>query len=250
MDPLTITAAAGMRARLESLDLLSNNLANASTPGYKGDRESYATYLSAESALSQSDEIGRAQALSPLVESAWTDLRAGSLRQTGNPRDFAIDGAGFLIADSPRGPVLARSGALQVSTEGKLVTPEGYEVHTTDTPRIKAQRDLPLSIHPDGSVAQEGTVLGRLRIVQPERPALQGKREGAYFLLDSQSLPSLPQASGEIRQGYQEDSNVNPAEAATRLIDILREFESLQRAIQIGGEMNRRSIEEVARVAS
>jgi flagellar basal body rod protein FlgG len=52
-----------------------------------------------------------------------------------------------------------------------------------------------------------------------------------------------------LRQGFLEESNVNPAESATRLIEILRQFEGLQRAIQIGGEMSRKSVEEVARVS-
>ncbi len=86
MDPLTAAAASGLQARMDSLDLLANNLANASTSGYKSDREFYNTYLSADALNNPDPAVGD----SPVVERHWTDFAQGSLTNTANPTDLAL----------------------------------------------------------------------------------------------------------------------------------------------------------------
>src|ERR1700690_2723679 len=91
MDTLTIAAAGGMRARMESLDMLANNLANTETGGYKTDREFYNLYVSAEAA-----GLGDGPAATlPVIERPWTDFSQGTLRATGSPLDLALSGKGF-----------------------------------------------------------------------------------------------------------------------------------------------------------
>src|SRR5262249_54839104 len=107
MDPLTAVAASGLRARMESLDLLANNVANASTGGYKADREFYSLYLAPEAA--ESDDP-RAM---PLIERPWVDLTQGPIHNTGNPTDLAISGKGFFVVDGPSGPLYTRNGSFQ-----------------------------------------------------------------------------------------------------------------------------------------
>jgi flagellar basal body rod protein FlgG len=254
MDALTITAAAGMRTRLESLDLVSNNLANASTPGYKADRESYSTYTSPDAASPAwpdegGEDPGSRLSRSPLIESNWIDMRAGQLQRTGRAEDIAVEGGGFLVVDGPEGPLLSRGGNLRVASDGKLVTREGFEVQTVEPRRIRAQPNAAVEVQPDGTVTQGGESLGRIRLVELPSGTSGTKRAGAYFQLESTSLQAAKPGTGQFRQGYTEESNVNPAESATRLIQILRQFEGLQRALQLGGEMSRKSVEEVARVA-
>src|ERR1700719_1069785 len=87
MDPLISAAASGIRARLESLDMLANNIANSSAPGFKADREFYGLYLSAEAADSP---IGTSPTTLPVIERQWTDFAQGSLMPTGNPLDLAL----------------------------------------------------------------------------------------------------------------------------------------------------------------
>jgi len=243
MDPLTITAASGMRAKMEALDLLANNMANVSTPGYKADRESYNLYIG-QAAL----EAGSSQPFSPVIEEQWTDLSQGSFNVTGNPLDVALSGAGFLVADGPSGPLLTRGGSLQVDRNGRLTTREGYELHTVEPKRVKADPLLPVSLDPDGSVRQNGIALGQLKVVAPPGPEGLAKRQGGYFAVDEAGLRSLPAARAELRQGTLESSNLGAAEAAVRLVNVLRQFETLQKALQLGGEMNRRAVEEVARI--
>lgn len=251
MDPITITAASGLRARLEALDLLANNMANLSSAGYKADRESYFTYISEEAALAAALGASRPQPLSPVVEGQWTDLSQGSLTPTGNPLDVALSGPGFLVASSPTGPLLLRGGTLQLTPEGRLTTREGFELQLREPDRtLRADPLLPIELDPSGTVHQNGLPLGELKIVAPPAPESLAKRQGVYFSLDARTLNDLPAARAELRQGVLESSNLGPAEAAVRLVNVLRQFETLQKAMQLGGEMNRKSVEEIARVHS
>jgi flagellar basal body rod protein FlgG len=244
MDPLTTAAAAGLRSRMEALDLLANNIANSSTPGYKADRESYNLYMSAEAAAEATGFSVR----SPLVERQWIDLSQGTLRATGSSMDVAISGRGFFMAESPNGTLLSRGGTLKVSGDGKLTTQDGYELVTVGPQRIKADPERPLEIDNAGVVRQDGGVLGQLRLVEPPPAGELVRRDGVYMMLDTRRIGELGRSGAEVRQGHLESSNTGPAETATRLIGVLRQFESLQKAIQIGGEMNRRAVEEVAKI--
>ena len=98
MDGLTAAAASGMRSRMESLDMLANNLANASAPGFKVDREHYSTYLSGEAAESPAGDFG---SVMPVIERQWTDFSQGTLTTTGNSLDLALSGKGFFALNAP-----------------------------------------------------------------------------------------------------------------------------------------------------
>src|ERR1035438_10458769 len=102
MDPMTVAAASGLRSRMESLDLLANNLANAATTGYKGDSEFYGLYTSAEG---RDPVSGEASFSLPSVERQWTDFSQGTMLPTGSPLDVAISGHGFLAVNGRSGPL-------------------------------------------------------------------------------------------------------------------------------------------------
>lgn len=147
MDPLSISAASGMRARLESLDLLANNLANATTAGYKSDREFYSLYSSSEASADALQVPEGADTL-PVVESHWTDLAQGVLRPTGNSLDLAIDGSGFFTVKGPSGSLFTRNGNFQLSPDGTLVTADGYAVLASDGKPIRSTGAAPSRSHP------------------------------------------------------------------------------------------------------
>ena len=240
MDTISSTAAAGIRARMESLDLLANNLANSGTPGYKADREAYRLYSGVESSLEMSS--------SPVIESHVTDFSQGPIGATANPGDLAISGDGFLAVDGPRGILLTRNGKLNVAHDGKLVTPEGFEVVTIEPRRIRLNPLMPFEVALDGGVTQDGVLVGHLRIAEGQSGVQPAKQAGAYFQLDNSQIRNVSAERYQIRQGHLEGSNFSPAEASVKLIGVLRQFETLQRAMQLGGEMGRKAVEDVARV--
>lgn len=242
MDNLTITAASGMRARMESLDLLANNLANTETGGYKTDREFYNLYVSAEASGADASP-----ATLPVIEKSWTDFSQGALRPTGNPMDLALSGKGFFAVDGPTGNLYTRNGSFRVSPAGMLVTTEGYPVRTAAGGNLQVQPSAVLEVAPDGTVSQNGQAVGRLAVADFADDGSLVKQGSTYF----RSAAAYQPASGaRVEQGKLEGSNVGSAESAVRLVSVMRQFEMLQKAAALGSQMNRQAVEEVARVAS
>jgi flagellar basal-body rod protein FlgF len=242
MDPMTALAASGLRARMESLDLLANNIANASTGGYKADREFYSLYAAPETAGNDSSST------MPLIERPWVDHTQGVLRTTGNPLDVALSGKGFFAVNGPSGPLYTRNGNFRLATDGKLTSADGYPVRSPQGAPLTVQGTRPLEISSDGTVTQDGVVVGKLEIVDFTSTAGLSKQGSNYFrVTDPTVLPGA--ASGTtVEQGRLEASNTGTAESAVRLVSVMRQFEMLHKAVNLGSEMNKKAIEEVAKV--
>jgi flagellar basal body rod protein FlgG len=235
MDPLLIAAASGMKARMESLDMLANNLANSGTAGFKADREFYSLY----------------QEALPVVERHWTDFAQGALLPTGNPLQLGLSGEGFFALNSPAGVVYTRNGEFRISKSNQLETAEGFTLRNTrDQGRpITVDPLQAVSVERDGVVRQGGQEIGQIEIAAVDRASVALRKQGtSYFAFASGAAGATTPATVEVRQGVLEQSNVPVADAAIRLVSVMRQFEMLQRALTLGAEMNRRSVEEVARV--
>jgi flagellar basal-body rod protein FlgF len=247
MEPLISAAASGIRARIESLDMLANNIANSSAPGFKADREFYSLYTSADAADSPD---GTTPSTLPVIERQWTDFRQGSLTPTSNPLDVALDGQGFFIANSPSGPVYTRGGSLRLSPSGQLETMDGYAIQGQDGKPIQLDSSKPIDIGPDGAINQDGAEVAHLAVVNFNNDGALTKRGNSYFQVDIAGLAPTPASNTQVRQGQIEAANSQPAESAVRLVNVMRQFESLQKALAIGNDMDRRAVEEVAKVTS
>ena len=224
--------------------MLANNLANAETGGYKGDREFYSLYSSLDSTP---DPATGASTQLPVIEAHWTDFAQGDLRVTTNPLDFAVDGEGLFAVDTPRGVRYTRNGSFRVSPAGDIVAPGGGTLRARGGGKITLGAKGAVEVLTDGTVRQSGQTLGQLDLLAFDRGALN-KEAGNYFVA-STAVTGRP-AKGSILQGKVEASNVSPAESAVRLVAIMRQFEMLQKAITIGSDLNRASIEQVAKVAA
>ncbi len=247
MDPLTTAAASGLQARMDSLDLLANNLSNTSASGYKADREFYSTYLASQALNSPDAAVGDA----PVVERHWTDFAQGPLTHTGNPTDLALSGPGFFAVNGPSGPLYTRNGSFEVSPQGTLTTSEGYAVRLSGGQPLTLTPGATLVVGADGTVSQNGAALGQLEVVNFADPNQLQKAAGANFQNpDPQNI--VPQAAPNVQvaQGQLESSNASPTESAARMVMLLRNFEMLQKAVKIGADMNRQAVEEVAKVGS
>ena len=245
MDPLTIAAASGMRSRMESLTILANNLANATTSGYKSDKEFYGLYSSSEA-----ENPSGAVSTLPVIERQWTDFAQGTLQATGNPLDVALAGRGFLAVNAPGGTQYTRNGSLQVSKSGELINADGYPLRGEDGLAIHVTADKPVDISSDGAVSQGGTAIGKLAIVDfKSSDSLQKIGGSAFQNMDPKNAP-IAAANVQLQQGKLEASNVSVSESAMRLVGVMRQFEMLQKAVQLGVEMNAKAIQEVARVST
>jgi flagellar basal body rod protein FlgG len=233
MDPLLISAASGMKARMESLDMLANNIANASTTGFKADREFYSLY---ESEL-------------PVAQSQWTDFSQGVLTPSGNPLDIALAGPGFIGLNSPTGTVYTRGGEFQISKANQLQTANGYTV------RNSRDQGKPITVDPlqtieidkSGVVRQGGQEIGQMEIVAVDNAGAAVRKLGTTYFALLNTTPK-PAPVTEVRQGAIEQSNTPVADQAVRLVSVMRQFEMLQKAMLIGTDMNKESLDKVASV--
>ena len=182
MDPLTATAASGLRARMESLDLLANNVANASTGGFKADREFYGLYTAPEAAENSA-------ATMPVIERPWIDLSQGLVHETGSPLDVALSGPGFFAVNGPSGPLYTRNGSFRISPAGTLVTPDGYAVRSGGGAPVPLQHGRPFEIAVDGTISQAGLVVGKLEVVDFTGAAGLVKQGASYFRPGDSRLP-------------------------------------------------------------
>jgi len=249
VDALSISAASGMKARMESLEMLANNIANHSTAGYKSDREFYSLYVSP--AALEAAQATAVPTTVPVIERHWTDFSQGRMRSTGSALDLALEGKGFFTVQGPQGPLYTRNGSFRLSPAGELQTLEGYALLDRDRNRpIRLEVNKPIQVDRTGTIFQDGAQVARLLLTDFRQPEALAKRAGAYFQLADTNVAPQPAAGVTLHQGSIEEPNFSPAEAAVRLVSIMRQFETLQKAMMIGGEMNRRAVEEVARVGS
>ena len=122
---------------MEALDILSNNLANANTGGYKVDREFYSLYQGEQTTAAD----GQQATTLPVIQKAWTDFQQGLLTPTGNPLDLALEGKGFFTVEGPSGPLYTRNGAFKLSTTGVLTTMDGYPVRGVAPANAPPEKD-------------------------------------------------------------------------------------------------------------
>ena len=234
MDQLLITAASGMKARQDSLDMLANNMANSGTAGFKTDREFYNLY---EQAL-------------PTVERQYTDFSQGQLLLTGNPLNVALNGKGFFALNGPSGVVYTRAGEFRISTANQLETREGYTLRNVldNGKPITVDPKQTVDIAKDGTVRQGGQDLGQIEIAQPASPTDSLKKLGStYFALIDKNGAAPLAPDTEVLQGQLENSNVPVGDSAVKLVSIMRQFEMMQKAINLGTEMNKQAITDVAK---
>jgi flagellar basal-body rod protein FlgF len=245
MDQVSVTAASGLKSRMEALDLVANNLANSTTNGFKLDQEFYTLFTADEQ-----DPTSAASTKLPLIQKQWTDFSQGTLTPTGNSLDLALSGKGFFTVKGPSGPLYTRNGSFQIAGDGKLTTSEGYPVLDTKGQPIQTQpQGGALEVKPDGSITQNGQAVGQMKLVDFSDPALLQKMGKSYFSLTDPKTPTSPAADAAVQQGKIENSNVAPAESAVRLVGLMRQFEMLQKAISVTTDMNKQVLTEVARVS-
>jgi flagellar basal-body rod protein FlgF len=226
------SAGSALKPMMTRLDVLANNLANLNSTGFK--RDNLFTEALSDAALREAQGRGE---LSGSQSRQYTDLSEGSVQQTGNPLDLAIQGRGFFTVETPRGVRYTRNGSFSLSREGLLVTSEGYPVLGTngvisfpDPQQIGAGA---ITVSEQGEVAIDKRALATLRMSDFDN-ALQLTKDGNTLFRavgpEKRMDPGVNPA--RVRQGCIEESNVDGVEEMIAMIELTREFESNQKAIQ------------------
>lgn len=208
----TLTRQSGL---MREMSVIANNIANASTTGYRQEGVIFAEYVQGTpNAQSLSMATARARA---------TSLASGTMTQTGGPLDVAIDGSGFFLIQTPDGTRLTRAGHFLPNAQGDLVTPDGYAVlDAGGAPLFIPAGTNGVSIAPDGTLSAEGQLLGQIGVVEPAEGTQIVREDGVHFRPDGPYEPSL---DARVRQGFLEGSNVNPLSQIARMIEVQRAYE-------------------------
>ncbi|MBX7119688.1 MAG: flagellar hook basal-body protein [Gemmatimonadaceae bacterium] len=212
---LTIAASA-MRSAEHRMEVVANNLANASTDGFKAE-QAFARLLDATQGA-------------PTVQTR-TDLSQGVLRDTGAPMDLAIEGDGFLVVDSPRGERWVRGSSMTVDPANRL-TIGGAPLLGERGPIVLPPSYQDLSIGRDGTVLVDGEVAGRLRVERPADPTagVVHEPQGTFV---PQGRVAIPPTERRVEQGALESSNVNSVSTMVDMLGIQRHHALLEKAIRV-----------------
>jgi flagellar basal-body rod protein FlgF len=244
MDSGFYAACAALMARSQALDLVANNLANTSTPGYRGQQNIFRSFLAAASGHPGS-QLNQAVNDFGISGGSQMDLTQGNLEHTGNDLDFAVQGPGFFEAKAANGTVYTRNGNFQVSAQKQLTTAQGDPVMGDQGP-IKIVGG-PVTVSPDGTISVNGAVAGRVKLVEFP-PGTNFESVGkTYYSAPAQS--GTPAKQSTIAQGSLESSNVNPVAGAVELVAVQRYAEMMQRALgMFHSEFNRIATEDIPKV--
>ncbi|WP_068636399.1 flagellar basal-body rod protein FlgG [Thauera butanivorans] len=247
------TARTGLDAQQTSLDVISNNLANVSTNGYKRQRAVfedllYQTIRQPGAQTTQQTQVSSGLQIGTGVRPVATEriFTQGSPQQTGGALDLAIQGNGFLQIAMPDGTTAyTRDGALQLDNQGNVITASGYPL--LDAIQIPADATQ-ISIGKDGTVTVklpnqiEMQPVGQIQLATFVNPGgLQSMGENLFYETASsgEATPTEPgtNGAGVINQGYVENSNVNVAEELVSMIVTQRAYELNSRAISTSDQM-------------
>ena len=224
MDPGLYIAASGMLAEQVRQNQLSNDLSNASTPGYKVDhaeQQSFGSLLLSNTATGQ--QLGTLQT-GVQIDKIVTDLTPDTLQQTGQPLDFGIEGTGFFAVGTPQGIRYTRDGQFGSNAQGRLVDSQGNEV--------LSQNGAPIAVNANGTVSASA-----LGVFNVSNPAKQG--ENLY------TGSAAGRAPGTVRQGELEASGVDPVRTMTDMISSLRSYQTGENAIEAISETMQQGAEQV-----
>lgn len=246
-------AATGMNAQQDQMDVISNNLANVSTNGFKGSRAVFEDLLYQTVRQPGADETQQTQVPSGIqlgtgVQQIATErlYTQGNLQQTGNSKDVAINGNGFFQVQMPDGTTsYTRDGSFQTNAQGQLVTSGGNLIIPAITVPVNATS---LTIGSDGSVSitQPGNTntvqIGALQVATFINPAGLDALGGNLFSETSSSgAPNVTapgsNGSGSLQQGFVETSNVNVVQELVNMIQTQRAYEINSKAVTTSDQM-------------
>lgn len=237
MDAAMYKALSGAVVQMRRLDVTAQDLANANTAGYKGDRLAFSEILAGRAPAE--DRPGGWVA----VGDQRTLFGQGGIQTTGNPLNLALEGEGFFVVQTARGERYTRNGGFTLNAEGTVITAQGDPLLGEGGPlQITGEK---IEVAGDGTVKSAQGEVGRIRIVRftdGDRVA----KEGANLLRAAPA--NVAEATGvRVIQGSLEQSNVSPIDGMVSLISINRQFEAYERAMKLMDSASERMIADAGR---
>jgi flagellar basal-body rod protein FlgF/flagellar basal-body rod protein FlgG len=253
---MAITELVGLSLQValsRQLEVVSNNVANLNTTGFKGDHAYFEEFLAPE-ARQELFPGGDASIRFVNDRGVWHDFAQGPSQITDNPLDVAIDGDAFLVVQTGNGERYTRNGAMQINAAGQLVNSEGAPVLGENGPITFQPGDRNIVISKDGRITvNEGAIVktegfrGKLRLVRFAQLQLLQKDGTSNFLAPDGVAPEAA-PNARVQQGAVEKSNVNGVLEMTRLIEITRTYTQVSQILQQQSDLRRSAIQQLSDV--
>ena len=236
MEAASYTTLNRQSGLMREMGVVANNIANSSTTGFRREGVVFSEFVVA---LDQDPSLSMANASGRNV-----DLSQSTLSQTGGQFDFAIQGEGFFLIETPQGQRLTRAGSFTPSAEGELVTPDGYRLLDAGGAPIFVPPDARgLALAADGTLSAGGQPVARVGLWQPTDPLALRYQTGTLF----EGGELEPVEGATILQGMLEDSNVEPVSEIARMIEVQRAYELGQKFLDAEDQRVRGVISTIGR---
>ena len=220
MDNAVYTALTRQSGLMAEMQAVANNIANASTTGYRREGVIFSEFVAALAPDDPSLSMATAQVRDTRLDQAPVTFTGGSF-------DLAIEGEGFFMVEGPTGPMLTRAGNFTPSPDGDMVTHDGFRLLDAGGAPVFVPADVgSIAIAADGTMSADGQPLTQIGLWQPIDPTDLSHRDGVRFAAPAGTEPVIE--GGRIMQGYLESSNVDPIGEIARMIEIQRAYEQGQ----------------------
>lgn len=209
----SLTRQSGLMREMRAI---ANNMANANTTGFRREGVLFSEYMvpldGRGETLAMANSRGR-----------MVDLEPGGMTLTNGTYDLAIEGDGFFMVQTPQGNRLTRAGAFQTNAEGEIVNPDGYQLlDDGQAPIVIPPGTRSVGIGADGTVSADGQALGKVGVFANPDPSDLRHVAGTLF---ETGTAAEPMDDAKVRQGFIEESNVNPVTEIARMIEVQRAYE-------------------------
>lgn len=213
--------------RMKGIQVVSNNLANINTTGYKRELQFSEILSAADQATKQKEVPARVRQI--------TDFSQGDLALTSNPLDVAISGKGFFVVKTGAGMEFTRNGRFKISDDGYLVNQSGYKVQgrsgDINLGELLDEKHEAITISKNGEIRVGSKLVDAILVTQPERPQDSVRTNGLNFVAEEEELKPADEKDFSLEQGYLEDSNINPIIEMETMISLSKDYESSKKMI-------------------
>jgi flagellar basal-body rod protein FlgF len=244
MDNSLLVSLSQQLAAYRAMDVIANNLANASTPGFKREAAKFEEYISH---VRPAEDQKGPQTLSFVKDAGvLRDIGQGELTTTGSPYDFAINGKGFFTVKTPQGLRYTRDGHFSLNQDGVMVTSDGYEVQGDGGAITIAPSDGEISVGPDGIISSilngASNQIGKLQVSDfaDERAMV---KQGANLYSTTQT--AAPAAGATVAQRMLESSNVSPVIEISHMVEVMRAYQMTATMTNSEEELMRQAIDKL-----
>lgn len=227
----------------QAMDVAANNIANASTTGFKAER----MMLEAQTDNRARHADGPDRVAFVHDWSMGRDFQQGSLNATGRPLDLALDGEGFFTLETAAGQRFTRDGSFTLAPDGALSASDGARVlDDAGEPIFLDPAAGPITIATTGTISQDGAPVAQLAVARFEQPGLLMKT-GANRYEAPDDAEQVFEGLGQVRQGFNEASNVRAINEITQMMEVSRAYASVTKMIRDADELSRKAIERLGR---